>query len=153
MSGFRMVTPKLRLTELLKQAGGLAVADALANAEAGLQTIRPTCLAELKELLEQAETCLAATGDRYDEDGVNSLYRLAVHGIGGGELCKAPHVDAALASLCDLLDAFRTTGAYEREAVAVHLQAWRLLMSPDAPGQAPQLVVDGLRRVSARFAA
>jgi len=150
---FRMVTPKLRLTELLRQAGGLAVADAVANAEQGLQSIRPTCLAELKELLEQAEASLAATGELYDEAGVNDLYRLAVHGIGGGELCKVPDVDAALASLCDLLDAFRTTEVYEREAVAVHLRAWRLLMSPDAPGQAPELVVQGLRKVSARFAA
>ena len=152
MSAVRFVFPKPRLAKLLKIPGGLPVAEALERAQANLDTIRPTCLAELQALLELTEARLEAMGEAFDDDGMADLYAIAVRGIGGGEVCRLPAVDLALTSLCDLLDHLRTSQRYDRPAIAVHVQAWRMLMAMgDKPATAA--VVDGLRKVSARYAA
>ncbi len=152
MSGPRFVTPELRLTRLIDEAGGLTVADALAHAAANLESIRPSCLAEMTLLLEKAEAQFAAMGETPDAAAVTGLYSLAVGAIGGGEVSGTPGVDEALKSLSDLIDALRGRDAYDRAAVAVHLQAWRLLMIT-TPGEAARgEILSGLRAVVARYA-
>jgi len=152
MTAVRFVFPKPRLAKLLKMPGGVPVAEALERAQANLDTIRPTCLAELQALLELTEARFEAMGQAFDDQQLADLYAVAVRGIGGGEVCKTPAVDLALTSLCDLLDHLRTARRYDREAIAVHVQAWRMLMAMgEQPGAAA--VVDGLRKVSARYAA
>ncbi|HEY8615243.1 hypothetical protein [Phenylobacterium sp.] len=152
MSAVRFVFPKPRLGKLLKLPGGLPVAEAVARAKVNLETIRPTCIAELETLLDLTEARLQDMGEAYDDAGLADLYGIAVRGIGGGEVSGVPAVDAALTSLCDLLDHLRTARRYDRSAIAVHVQAWRVLMGMgDQPGASA--VVDGLKQVSARFAA
>jgi hypothetical protein len=153
MSSVRFVFPKPKLAALLRTPGGLPVAEAMEQAHANLLTIRPACLAEVQDLLEQAEAAFQAMGIEFDDAGLASLYAVAVRAIGAGEICGSPAVDAALTSLCDLLDHLRTHRRYDREAIGVHVQAWRLLMTPDLPQAGADAVLDGLRRVSARYAA
>ena len=81
------------------------------------------------------------------------LYAIAVRGIGAGKVCDVPAVDDALGSFCDLLDFLRTQARYDREAIAVHVGAWRLLCSPALPQIAAAEILDGLRKVSRRYAA
>jgi hypothetical protein len=153
MSSVRFVFPKVRLAEILKAPGGLTVAEALERAEANLEEIKPTCIAELAALLEYAEAAFERLAPDVDDAGLADLYAIAVRGIGAGAVCGAPGVDDALTSLCDLIDHLRTTGHYDRPAVGVHVRAWRLLMNPDLPLAGAQPVLDGLRKVSARYAA
>jgi hypothetical protein len=152
VSAVRFVFPKPRLAQLLKMPGGLPVAEALERAQSNLEDIRPTCLAELQALLELAEARLDAIGEADDEEGVTELYAIAVRGIGGGEVVKIPAVDAALTSLCDLLDHLRTQARFDREAIAVHLKGWRLLITGEQPPEVGRAIVEGLRKVSAKFA-
>ncbi len=152
MSSVRFVFPKPRLAKLLKMPGGVPVAEALERAQANLEMIRPTCLAELQALLELTEARLEAMGQEFDDEGMADLYAIAVRGIGGGEVSGAPSVDLALTSLCDLLDHLRTTKRYDRAAIAVHVQSWRMLMSMGRQPGASK-VIEGLRQVSARYAA
>lgn len=149
----RFVFPKPRLAKLLQQPGGVPVAEALERAQANLETIKPTCLAELQALLELTEARFEAMGDEFDEAGVTEIYAIAVRGIGGGEVCGTPGVDGALTSLCDLLDHLRNSKRYDRTAIGVHVQAWRVLLTPDQPLEASRIMVEGLRKVSSRFAA
>lgn len=158
MSEPRFVTPELRLTKLIEEPGGLAVAQALRNAAANLESIRPTCLAEMTALLERAEALFARMGDAPDAAAVADLYSLAVGAIGGGEVSGTPGVDEALKSLSDLIDALRgesasKPGGFDRAAVAVHLQAWRLLMIATLGEAARGEVLFGLRTVVARYVA
>ena len=153
MSSVRFVFPKVRLTEIMRTPGGLSVAEALERARANLESIRPTCMAELVALLGQADAAFGRMDETYDEAAVVDLYSLAVRGIGAGAVCGAPAMDEALTSLCDLLDHLKTAQRFDREAVAVHLRAWRLLMSADLPEAGSAAVLDGLRKVSARYAA
>jgi len=153
MSSVRFVFPKVRLAEILKAPGGLAVADALERAQANLESIKPTCIAEMAALVELAESHFDQLGEAFDDDALAEIYAIAVRGIGGGAVCGAPALDNALTSLCDLLDALRNTRRYDREAIGVHIRSWRLLMNVDFPPAGAASVLDGLLKVSARYAA
>lgn len=152
MTSVRFVFPKPRLNELLRSPGGLPVAEALERAQANLETIKPTCTAELMALLELCEAAYWNLKDAYDDPAVTELYTLAVKGIGAGEVCGLPPVDVALTSFCDLLDHLRTLKRYDHDAVGVHVRAWRLLMTSDLPPAGSQQILDGLLKVSARYA-
>jgi hypothetical protein len=153
MTSVRFVFPKPRLNELLRSPGGLPVAEALEQAHANLEAIRPTCTAELLALLELCEASYWNLKDAYDEPAVTELYSLAVKGIGAGEICGRPAIDAALTSFCDLLDHLRTLKRYDHEAVGVHVRAWKLLMMADLPQAGAEQILDGLLKVSRRYAA
>lgn len=153
MTSVRFVFPKPRLQELLRQPGGLPVAEALERAQKNLEAIKPTCSAELAALLELCEAAYWNLKDAYDDAAVTELYSLAVKGIGAGEVCGAPAVDPALTSFCDLLDHLRTLKRYDHDAVGVHVRAWRLLMTSDLPKAGSDQVLDGLLKVSGRYAA
>jgi len=152
MSSVRFVFPKPRLAQLLRMPGGLPVAEALEQAEQNLEGIRPTCVAELQALLELADARFLGLAADADDAGVADLYAIAVRGIGGGQVCGLPGVDEALTSFCDLLDHLRSNGRYDRAAIGVHVSSWRLLMSADLPPEGSAAILDGLRRVSARYA-
>lgn len=152
MSSVRFVFPKLKLEQLIHAPGGLAVADALAQAEANLETLKPTCREELLTLLDQAEAVFALPGSEVDDDGLAGLYSIAVRGIGAGAVCGAPDVDDALGSLCDLIDALQSCGRRDREPVGVHLGSWRLLMDPNLPRPGAAAIIEGLRKVTVRYA-
>lgn len=152
MTTVRFVFPKPRLAQLLKTPGGVPVAEALERAQQNLEELKPTCIAELQALLELAQARLDEMGEGFDDAGMAELYAIAVRGIGGGEVCERPSVDVALTSLCDLLDRLRTKSAYDRPAIAVHVQSWRLLMGDGATGAGAEAVIEGLRKVSARYA-
>ena len=153
MSNVRFVFPKPRLNELLRAPGGVPVAEALARCEANLDAIKPSCMAELLALLELSEARLAAMGAELDDEGMGDLYSIAVRGIGAGKVCGVPAVDDALVSLCDLLDFLRTQARYDRDAIAVHSRAWRLLSTPNLPAAASAEILSGLMKVSRKFAA
>lgn len=153
MSSVRFVFPKPRLAQLLKTPGGVPVAEALERAQANLEEIKPTCSAEILALLELAEVGCEALSDTFDDVGLERLYAVAVRGVGGGRVCGAPGVDIVLTSLCDLLDYLRTQKRYDREAVGVHIRAWRLLMTLDLPPESQDAILDGLKQVSRRYAA
>jgi len=151
MSSVRFVVPKLRLTQLLKEPGGMAVADAVVQAGENLVTLRPTCRTELAALLEQAEA-RAKAGCETDRELIDLMYEYAVRAIGAGEICGVPAVDPALISFCDLLDHMKTHARFDREAIDVYLRSWRLLMNPELPEAGGQAVLVGLRQVTDRYA-
>jgi hypothetical protein len=152
MTTARFTVPKQRLAEHLRTPGGLPVAEAVANAQANLAELKPQCVAELRELLEAAEKVFAGLA-AYDEASLSALYDASVRGIGLGEVCGAGSVDVALHSLCELLDHLLTQQSFDREAVGVHLRAWRLLITTELPPEGAQAVLGGLVKVSAFYAA
>jgi hypothetical protein len=153
MTTARFTVPKQRLAQLLKVPGGLPVTEAIAAAQANLAVLKPQCIGELDNLLAAAEKIFAGLGSDYDEAAVGALYQTAVQGIGLGDVCGAGSVDVALHSLCDLLDHLQTHKRYDREAVGVHLRAWKLLISIELPPEGAQAVLAGLNKVSALYSA
>ncbi|HEX3699128.1 MAG TPA: hypothetical protein VHV27_00485 [Phenylobacterium sp.] len=153
MTSVRFVFPKPRLNELLRTPGGLPVAEAIEQARNNLEAIKPTCTAELLALLELSEAGAANLKDDFDDASMAELYAIAVKGIGAGEVCGVPPVDPALTSFCDLLDHLRTLKRIDREAIGVHVRAWRLLMTAGFPEAGAKQLLDGLLKVSGRYAA
>jgi hypothetical protein len=148
--------PKLRLATQLRQAGGLAVADAVQAANANLEDIREDCLSELQAAAGAAKACFQRFPDSFEAASLQELYAIAARAIGIGAVCGAPGADGALVSLCDLLDRLTTSGCWDREAVAVHVQTLQLLASDsgqDLDAAAVAHMLAGLQKVSGRYAA
>ena len=132
MSSVRLTFPKLTLQEIIHAPGGITVAEALQQASANLETLKPQSREELLALLAEAEAAFDAPGAAA-ADTLAILYAIAVRGIGAGAVCGSPDVDGALSSLCDLVDHLQQSASEERDGIAVHLRAWRLLMDPQLP--------------------
>lgn len=155
MSNVRYVFPKPRLTDQLRVPGGVAVAEALEAAEANLAQLRPQCLEELESLTAEAEACFERLPSTFSGEVLLELYAIAARGVGAGSVCGQPAADAALISLCDLLDHLRRSERLDREAVGVHVMTLRLLVrgvSQPLPAGGAERLVSDLKKVSARFA-
>lgn len=154
MSAVRFFVPENRLGTLLRVPGGAPVADAVVAAEAGLAELEGPAREELAAALAAVEESAARRTAQFDAAGLEELYGLAQGAIGLASLCQRPAVDEALRSLCDLLDNLGRSERWDAEAVTVHVRSLRLLMGEAGAkdGQAAQVVLQGLRRVSGRYA-
>jgi hypothetical protein len=147
------VFPKNRLAKLLRAAGGKPVVEALEDASANLKTIEPEAQAELQVMLREVEARYAALGETYDDEKLDDLYFIANRVIGVAGVCGRQAVDVALVSLCQLLDYLKTAERWDNASVGVHVQALRLLLGADPNDQQVAAILDGLKRVSALYAA
>lgn len=154
MSAVKFHVPQVRLAKLLRTPGGTPVAEAIARAGQGLESLKTECLAELKTVLEQAEACAAKADGKFDPAVVDELYAIVATPIGVPSVCGLQSVDTALISLSDLLDYLKGQQRWDANAVAVHLRAFRLLLhtegAKDVAGA--QAILAGLRKVSQRYA-
>ncbi|MFC3077892.1 hypothetical protein ACFODL_07320 [Phenylobacterium terrae] len=154
MSAVRFFVPENRLGKLLRIPGGAPVADAVVAAEAGLAELEAPAREELAAALAAVEACAAQRPAQFEAAGLEELYGLAQGAIGLASLCQRPSVDEALRSLCDLLDHLARCERWDAEAVSVHVRSLRLLMGEAGAkdGEAAAAVLQGLRRVSGRYA-
>jgi len=155
MSGAVQIhVPEVRLAKLIRTPGGKPVADAMRDANKGLEGLQKDCLAELGGVLDRAEAIVAKGGGAYAPEVVAELYKLVSATIGIATACGLKPIDTMLVSLADLLDYLNGARTWEANAVAVHLRAFRLLLHTEAArdGTGTQAILEGLRRVSQRFA-
>ncbi len=154
MSAVQIHIPEVRLAKLIRTPGGKPVADAMRDAHKGLESIQADCLGELSQVLEKCEAIVGRAGGAYSEGAVSEVYALASSTIGVATACNLKPIDTMLVSLADLLDHMKEQKSWEANAVAVHLRAFRLLLKTEAArdGAGTQAILEGLRKVSQRFA-
>jgi len=128
MSSVQYIFPKLKLTNQLREAGGLAVADAVAAAQSNLAELAPPCLTELQAATTEALAAYRRLPAQYSREALDELYAMATRAVGLGAVCGAPSADAAFASLCDLVDHFCSAGNWDLGAIAVHVNTLQLLV-------------------------
>lgn len=147
-------TPENRLAKLMRVPGGKRVADALADADKGLDGLRGECLDELTAVLSKAEKLVAKAGALPGAALVGRLYALVSATIGLPTTCGLPSLDAMLVSLSDLLDHMTSAKTWDADAVEVHLRAFRLLLHTEAArdGAGAEAILGGLRQISQRYA-
>lgn len=154
MSSVKIHVPPNKLGKLLRVPGGMAVADAVQKASAGLESLKTDCLADLNKVLEVAEACAAKAGVAYDPEVAGELYTIISTPIGVPSVCGMQSLDTCLTSLADLLDYLKGQQRWDANAVAVHLRAFRLLLhtegAKDTAGA--QAILEGLKKVSQRYA-
>jgi hypothetical protein len=100
-------------------------------------------------LLAGAETCLDRLGKVFDAQRLADLRNVVAQ---YPNLAGDP-IGEVTASLSTLLSRLIRAGRLDREAIAVHLRAWRLMLTqpPDSIDAGPMLT--GLRAVSDLYAA
>jgi hypothetical protein len=109
----------------------------------------------LQQAVADAAAAFQAFPAEFSAEALQGLYAIAARAVGVGAAAGAPGADAALVSLCDLLDRLATRGRWDREAIAVHVQTLQLLSANlGTPMDAATVdqVLGGLRKVSARYA-
>lgn len=148
----RLIFPKNRLAKLLREAGGVPVADAIERAAANLQDVSAECRAEVAVVLGEVEACFATFPADRDEKALSELYAITSRSIGTASVAGLEGFDAALLSLCNLLDHLRTHGRWDRDAIAVHVQALRLLINLPGPRAETDAILSGLTKVTQRYA-
>lgn len=100
------------------------------------------------QVLTLAEALIGAMGDGFDPDALDALRTVA--GSFSGAPNSAP--GAVTASLTDLIGALLRSGRGDREALAVHVRAWRLMLTA-APGPAGEAaLLEGLAAVRGLYA-
>lgn len=144
----KVFRPESSLKTLLAQPGGLTPAEALARVDSHLANLQPECETALMELLEACEVIYEERASKGLARTSTRLYAAALKAAGLGSVCNRPQVDATLTSLFDLLQTPEHDGL--DVAIRVHLGAWRVLMTKGIPEDQAQVVVDGLRRVTAK---
>jgi len=146
--------PEVRLAKLIRTPGGKPVADAMRDANKGLESLQADCLGELTLVLDKAEAIVAQAKGAFDAQVTSDLYQLVSATIGVPTACNLKPIDTMLVSLADLLDYLEGGRTWDVNAVAVHLRAFRLLLHTEAArdGTGTQAILEGLRRVSQRFA-
>lgn len=89
------------------------------------------------QVLNLAEALIGAMGEGFDPDGLDALRTVA----DGFPSEPGSSAGAVAASLSDLIAALLASGRMDREALAVHVRAWRLMLTdaPDADGEAALL--------------
>jgi hypothetical protein len=155
MSSVQYSFPKYKLTSQLKEAGGVAVADAMAAAQANLAELAPPCLTELQAATGRALAAFRTFPAQFNREALDELYAIASRAVGLGAICGAPSADAAFASLCDLVDYFAGAGRWDLEAIAVHISTLQLLgfgAGQPMEAAAAERLLAGLRKVSAHYA-
>jgi hypothetical protein len=132
MSHVKKSRMRPRLGQLMNQAGGMYVVDALKRADAMMETLREPSLLGIDDYIGSLDKLL--TSGLKDATLVERLYALAgdIVSLSGAERNQA--VQIAATSLCDLLDETDGLTPSALAAVKVHIATIKLLhRAPNNP--------------------
>ncbi|MBI1686906.1 chemotaxis protein CheE [Caulobacter hibisci] len=148
----RKFRPPNRLAAMIKDRGGILAKDAIAAAEANVETLRDSSLAALDEALEGIEARFGATAPGRAGEDFETLYTMTLKIIDVAGFAADAGVDEAAVSLCALVDGCADAGVWRWDAVDVHLSALRLLRNVGAslPADQRRGMLDGLHKVAQR---
>ena len=145
MSPVKKSRMKPRLGQLMTQAGGMYVVEALKRADAMMETLREPSLVGIDDYIDSLDQLL--TSGLKDATLVDRLYARAgdIVSLSGAERNQA--VQVAAWSLCNLLDETDGLTPSALAAVKVHIATIKLLhRAPDNPAlQTP--ILQGLASV------
>jgi hypothetical protein len=145
--------PENRLGKVVFLPGGKTIADALDEAQSGLDAIRMESLDVLRAKLEEIQSLGKKSENNPSPDDIKALYATSSEVLDIAGLFGLPELGQAAFSLCDLLDRLGSRKTWNWPAVQVHLHGLLVLADPDkTPPEARASVVDGLRQVCARVA-
>jgi hypothetical protein len=118
---------KNRLATLIRRPGGMTAFQAAKKAEAGLDGLRPMCLAALDEALAEIYAKYGPKAPDRDKADMAELYMCGLKVIDCAIGLPHSDIDAAARALCQLADLCDETGVRDWVAVDVHVGVLRLL--------------------------
>lgn len=148
----RRVKVENRLAKLIDLPGGLTLADALTRADRNLDKVKDGYLETIDARIAEIEGL--AAGGRPPAATVERLYAASNEMVATAGVFGLTELGQAAYSFCELIDRLRTADTWSAEAVAVHVNAMKLLRHPQAAEShgGADAVVEGLRKVTDRAA-
>lgn len=152
MSEVRIFRVKNRLRTLALGGGGITAHDAIAGAEQAIEAKAPELLQEMDLLLDELEARFGAASPDGSSGDYEGLYMLASRIIDLSICLRGSLIDRAAQALCSLADVAGELGAWDRQAVEVHIMVLRLLRHGGAsvPMKRREKAVEGLYKVTAK---
>jgi hypothetical protein len=136
-----------RLAKVVAMPGGKRLADAVADADANLMSIKGSCLEALDVHLARIRELAGASAP--SDAALDEIYSLSNEVLGIAGLFGMPDLGKAAYSLCELIDSRGGQGC-SRKALDVHIDSLRLLRFGDAVPQAErENMIAGLAAVVA----
>lgn len=137
-----------RLGKLISTPGGRKLGEAVAKAQAGIETLRPGLLVEVDQALDR----LRAAAGRTDAAGHAEVYASATAIVGAAGLCGLTRVGEVAYNLCELSDRYIEAGTWNTAAIAAHIQTMGVLRMANLAEDSPeaQAVLDGLKTLVRR---
>lgn len=137
-----------RLSTLIDQPGGISIGVALSQAQENLSTLTDRS----REIINEAVQALTElTAPAAVEDTPRVLERAYHHSctiIDAACPFEMPHLCAAAANLCDLVDTANQEQTFDWRIVTVHAQSMRLLLALGADAiEAKAQVLNSLKQV------
>jgi hypothetical protein len=143
--------PENRLATMVFKPGGKQIAQAIDDAQAGIDEIRIAELDVLRVKLEEIQKLGRKAEKSATNAQIEDLYSLSVQVLDISGMYGLVELGQAAFSLCELLDRLRARQVWNWPAVQVHLHGLLILADPDkVPESGRQSVVEGLRAVCER---
>jgi hypothetical protein len=127
VTAVRKLRLKSRLSALIRRPGGMTAFQAAKKAEAGLDELRPMCLAGLDEALAEIYAKFGSKAPDRDNADMAELYMCGLKLIDCAIGLPNSDIDAAARALCQLADLCEEAGMRDWVAVDVHIGVLRLL--------------------------
>lgn len=142
---------KNRLADAIRRPGGRTLAELVQGADRRVAAIREDCLKSLSGQIERMRDRAKAGRDGLDPRALDDLYAAANEVYAIAAVFELKHVSEAAYEFCDLADHFRESGEPIWPAIDVYVDGLRLLLTGSPEAVAGVVILNGLRRVRARF--
>ncbi|WP_068878704.1 MULTISPECIES: hypothetical protein [unclassified Phenylobacterium] len=148
MSSVSYIRRPNRLGKLISTPGGRKLAEAVAQAEANIESMRPGMLAEVDGALDRLRQAAA----REDTAAHADVYACASAIVGFAGLCHLSRLGEVAYNLCELSDRYIEAGAWNTAAIAAHIQTMGVLRMANLPEDSPEAeaVMEGLKTLVRR---
>lgn len=148
MSSVNFIRRPNRLGKLISTPGGRKLAEAVALAKAGIESLRPGLLAEVDDALDR----LRLAADRPGPAAHADVYACATAIVGSAGLCGLNRIGEVAYNLCELSDRYIEAGIWNSAAIGAHIQTMSVLRMANLPDDSPdaQAVLDGLKTLVRR---
>ncbi len=152
MTAVQFLFPENRLAKLIRRPGGVSYAQAMAAAEANMDSIRADVLAGVDENLQRIDQLSADPAVAFSPEIQAELYERSNYVAGLAGSGGLPELGQAAFCYCELLDRIIAGAAWPQAAVTVHMDSLKLLraMGVASPENDRAAIVEGLRKVAER---
>lgn len=154
MTGVKFIRMPNRLGKLTRAKGGVAVGEALRQADVAIEELREVSLAVIDENLAEIYHIYGSGNSRRASEPLDRLYDLASKIIDAGGGLPESGLEEAARAVCELIARSRASDVRDWDAIDVHVATLKVLR---AEGQKlseiqRQAILQGLSEVTAKRA-
>ena len=154
MTGVKFIRMPNRLGKLTRAKGGVAVGEALKQADVAIEGLREASLAVIDENLAEIYNLYGPGSSRRASEPLDRLYELASRIIDAGGGLPESGLEEAARAVCELIARSRASDVRDWDAIDVHVATLKVLRAEGQKLSAiqRQTILQGLSEVTAKRA-